>query len=223
YRLDRLNERLWRGNRIIPLRAKAFAVLRYLVEHAGQVVTKAALFAALWPGVVVSDGALTFCIVEIRKALEDDARAPRFVETVHGRGYRFLPTVTSHPVQSSQFRVPSANTQRSALSAQLSLVVGRESELVQLNGWLDKAVRGDRQMIFVTGEPGIGKTTVVDAFLRHVASRELWLGRGQCIEQYGAGEAYMPILEALGRLCREPGGERLIPLLQQHAPTWLRH
>jgi len=49
----------------------------------------------------------------------------------------------------------------------------------------------------------------------------VWLGRGQCIEQYGAGEAYMPILEALGRLCREPGGERLIALLHQQAPTWL--
>src|SRR5262249_30833293 len=48
-----------------------------------------------------------------------------------------------------------------------------------------------------------------------------WLGRGQCIEQYGPGEPYMPILEALGRLCREPGGEQLITLLTQHAPTWL--
>jgi predicted ATPase len=77
------------------------------------------------------------------------------------------------------------------------------------------------------GEPGIGKTTLVDAFLRTIDARRstldarVWLGRGQCIEQYGAGEPYMPLLEALGRLCREPGGGRLIALLHQHAPTWL--
>jgi DNA-binding winged helix-turn-helix (wHTH) protein len=106
YRLDRHNERLWRGNHIIPLTAKAFAVLRYPVEHAGQVVTKAALFAALWPGIAVNDGALTFCIVEIRKALEDDAKVPCFIETVHRRGYRFIALVTTAPPrQPAKFRV----------------------------------------------------------------------------------------------------------------------
>ena len=76
--------------------------------------------------------------------------------------------------------------------------------------------------VFVTGEPGIGKTTMVEAFLEQVAiDGELWIGRGQCIEHYGAGEAYLPVLEALGRLCREPGGQYLIELLHQHAPTWL--
>src|SRR5262249_32852733 len=49
----------------------------------------------------------------------------------------------------------------------------------------------------------------------------LWIGHGQCIEQYGAGEPYLPLLEALGRLCREPGGERIVALLAQYAPSWL--
>src|SRR5262249_20299800 len=62
----------------------------------------------------------------------------------------------------------------------------------------------------------------VEVFLEQAAAEgSLWIGRGQCIEHYGAGEAYMPVLEACGRLCREPGGERLIELLGQHAPTWL--
>ena len=94
YRLDLPNAQLWRGKRALPLTSQTFAVLRYLVEHAGQVVTKAELFNALWPDTVVSDGALTFCIVELRKALEDNAKTPRFIETVHGRGYRFLPATT---------------------------------------------------------------------------------------------------------------------------------
>jgi predicted ATPase len=49
----------------------------------------------------------------------------------------------------------------------------------------------------------------------------VWIGRGQCIEQYGVGEGYLPILTALEHLCREPGHERLLSLLRQHAPLWL--
>lgn len=123
--------------------------------------------------------------------------------------------------------------------------------MAQLHGWLAKALHGERQLIFVTGEPGIGKTTLIEAFLtglRGQGSQEenqkakgkgqktkienlapstqhpapdVWLGRGQCIEQYGPGEPYMPILEALGQLGHEPDGERLIAMLRQHAPTWL--
>jgi predicted ATPase len=77
-------------------------------------------------------------------------------------------------------------------------------------------------MVFVTGEAGIGKTTVVDVFVARLSAKSnVWIGRGQCIEHYGQGEAYLPVLEALGRLCRESDGRHLIDLLAQHAPTWL--
>ena len=85
-----------------------------------------------------------------------------------------------------------------------------------------QAQHGARQVVFVAGEPGIGKTTLVNAFLARVPSRPpLWVARGQCIAHYGAGEAYLPVLDALGRLCREPGSEPLLTRLAQHAPTWL--
>jgi predicted ATPase len=75
---------------------------------------------------------------------------------------------------------------------------------------------------FVTGEAGIGKTTAVDAFVAQVVREpDLWLVRGQCIESYGAGEAYLPVLEALGQLCRGPDSAHLVAWLAQHAPTWL--
>ena len=71
-------------------------------------------------------------------------------------------------------------------------------------------------------KPGIGKTTLVNAFLADVAARpQILIGCGQCVEHYGVGEAYLPILDAFGRLCRGPGGTRLIALLRQHAPLWL--
>jgi len=77
--------------------------------------------------------------------------------------------------------------------------------------------------VFITGEAGIGKTTLVDAFVAQVVPAEaVWLGRGQCIEQYGAGEAYLPLLEVLGQLGRRPDGARLVDRLRQQAPSWLR-
>jgi predicted ATPase len=129
--------------------------------------------------------------------------------------------------------------------------VGREAELTQLHQWLEKAANGQRQLVFIAGEPGIGKTTLVEAFLRSLGSRVqsreeesqnakvktqkskvpdlksqipkpgAWVARGQCIEHYGSGEAYLPVLEALYRLCQQPGQERLLPLLRQYAPMWL--
>jgi DNA-binding winged helix-turn-helix (wHTH) protein len=147
YSVDLPNAQVWRGNRVLPLTSKAFAVLRYLIEHAGQLVNKAELFAALWPGTAVSDGALTFCIVELCKALGDDAKAPRFAETMHRRGYRFIAPFHTPP--------PVVSPQQSATLPQLATpVVGRETELAQLHQWLAQVLSGERQLVFVTGEPG---------------------------------------------------------------------
>jgi predicted ATPase len=87
---------------------------------------------------------------------------------------------------------------------------------------LEKALRGERQLVFVTGESGIGKTALAEAFLEQVeAAGRMRVGRGQCVEHYGAGEAYLPILEALGRLGRGPAGQQLIEVFKRYAPTWL--
>ena len=87
-----------------------------------------------------------------------------------------------------------------------------------------QARQGERQIVFITGEAGIGKTALVDAFVTQVAATEqVWQSRGQCIEQHGMGEAYLPLLEILGRLGRMQDGERLIKLLHQQAPSWLVH
>jgi DNA-binding winged helix-turn-helix (wHTH) protein len=103
FRCDWGNECLWRGKQRVALTPKAFAVLRYLVEHSGQLVTKGELLNAVWPDVSVSEGVLKFCMREIRKALGNDAQAPRFIETLHRRGYRFIaPLTTTQPVVSSQ-------------------------------------------------------------------------------------------------------------------------
>jgi class 3 adenylate cyclase len=436
YRLDLTGTRLWRGKQEVRLTGKAFAVLRHLVTHAGELVTKDELFQAVWPEAVVSDAALTSCIKELRHGLRDQAQERRYIETVHRRGFRFIGqlrelqgqtktlletvpwqsaegtreverklaailsadvqgysrlmgedevstirTLTAYravtdacirqhrgrvvntagdsvlaefasavdavqcaveiqqalaaknadfpserqmafriginvgdvvvegeqiygegvniaarleglaeagglcisgtvydqiknkvallqyehlgermvkniaepvrvyrvkwepeghsaqapataaqrglPISSSTFQVSSSRPKPTPnLQFPTPSFVGREVELSQLYEYWEKALRGERQIAFVAGEPGIGKTTLVDAFLtrltnEHEHEHELWIGRGQCIEHYGAGEAYLALLEALGRLGRESGGQRLIELLSQHAPTWL--
>jgi DNA-binding winged helix-turn-helix (wHTH) protein/predicted ATPase len=238
FRLDLVNEQLWREDQLVPLRPKTFAVLRFLVEHAGRLLTKEELLKGLWPDTRVSEGILKGYIRDLRDILGDEAQQPRFIETVPRRGHRFIGQVVSsqHSVASS----PLPPTQSSVLSPQHSLVVGRETELAQLDRLFAKALRGERQIVFVTGEPGIGKTTLVEAFLAETRGWRLktgssslqasslkpqasnfWLGRGQCVEQHGAGEAYLPVLEALGRIGRAPGGEQFVAILQQYAPTWL--
>jgi predicted ATPase len=100
--------------------------------------------------------------------------------------------------------------------------VGRTAELAQLHAGFAQARQGARQLVFVTGEAGMGKTTLVEAFVAEVAAAQTaWIGWGQCIDHYGAGEAYLPLLDALGRLGRGPAGARLVACLRQYAPTWL--
>src|SRR5215470_16895322 len=94
FRLDPVNACLWRGTKTIHLTPKAFAVLQCLAERCGQLVTKDFLLENVWPGTAVGDAVLKVCVREIRKALGDRVGAPRFVATVHRRGYRFIGDVT---------------------------------------------------------------------------------------------------------------------------------
>jgi DNA-binding winged helix-turn-helix (wHTH) protein len=228
FRVDLRDERLWRGPTAIPLPPKAFALLRCLLTNPRKLVTKMALLEAVWPDSVVGDAVLKVGIGELRRALGDDRRAPRFIETVHRRGYRFLAAVGPTSAARPSTKIPSlghatvnaddADESRAAGHR----LVGREAEIRALGVCLEKALRGDRQLVFLTGEPGIGKTALVTAFLAHVTSRcACWIGEGQCIEHFGSGEAYLPVFAALHHLSGAPGGVRLRKVLEQHAPSWL--
>lgn len=81
---------LMSGDRNVRLTPKALALLSFIADRPGEVITKEELFCAVWPEVTVGDAALVTCIQELRRALGDDARRPRYIETLHRRGYRFL-------------------------------------------------------------------------------------------------------------------------------------
>ena len=94
FRFEPLTARLWQGEREIKLTRKAAAVLALLVDRAGQPVAKQELFASVWSNTIVSDDALVTCIQELRKALGDDAKQPRYIETRHRSGYLFVAKVS---------------------------------------------------------------------------------------------------------------------------------
>jgi TolB-like protein/DNA-binding winged helix-turn-helix (wHTH) protein/Flp pilus assembly protein TadD len=93
FRLDTSNHLLWRNGDRVPVAPKGFAVLVYLVEHAGQVVTQDEILEALWPETYVNPEVLRKYIQEIRKALGDRPDNPEFIETLPKRGYRFAAPV----------------------------------------------------------------------------------------------------------------------------------
>jgi predicted ATPase/DNA-binding winged helix-turn-helix (wHTH) protein len=215
--LDRSNECLWRGSEVIKLRPKAYAVLNQLVEHSGHLVTKEELLAAVWPETFVTDAVLKVTIRQLRDALDDDPKAPLFIETAHRRGYRFI----GHVSNGGQPKPPETiTTPRPRNDVQPLGFVGRNEVLSRMRSSLEKTLEGERQIVFVTGEPGIGKTALVDTFARYLAfDPNIRIGHGQCLEQYGTGEAYLPILDAMSSLARED--QKVVDVLRAHAPMWL--
>lgn len=212
FSLDSLNECLWSEGQRLPLTRKAFSVLTYLVERPGQLVTKDELLDAVWPGTYVQEEILKSYVRKLRQILGDNAERPTFIETQTGRGYRFIAPVTQNP---------SMGHARSVSPSPKGLF-GRDAELGQLRTWYEAALRGERQVVFITGEAGIGKTALVEAFLQEItAEAGPYVATGQCIDSCHAQEPYYPVLEAIGRLCQAAQAPQMVELLAQHAPTWL--
>jgi len=222
FRLDQLGERLSRGKHRVALRPKTWQVLRHLAENPGRLVTAEELLNAVWPDAHVTPGTLSQSISELRRALNDDTHKPRIIETVHGRGFRFVAKTRhlSRPNDVSPLSVSFLDPRR---QGDTRVLHGRERELERLGEIFRKAQAGRRQIAFVTGEAGIGKTSVVKAFLEGLADTEepVWVAWGQCVEHHGEREAYLPIFEAFDRLAREAGADPVRRALHRFAPTWL--
>jgi len=211
FRLDPANQCLWRNDVRIVLAPKAFSVLRYLVEHAGRLVSQEEILEKLWNGVYVQPEVLRKYILEIRRVLDDPPKNSRFIATLPKRGYQFIAPV-----------VEGGLAERHTSAAARSKLAGRERALEELTGYLDSALRGNRQVVFITGESGIGKTTLADAFQSACEARPgLNVCRGQCMEGFGGKEAYYPVLDALGQWMRGPEAAAVTDALATQAPTWL--
>src|SRR6266567_4333871 len=162
FRLDTVNQCLWRGEgpaeERILLAPKAFAVLRYLVEHPGRLVPHDELFEALWPKTYVQPEVLKSHIAAIRAVLEDDARKPIFIETQSRRGYRFIAPVTED--------APTRPSRMTNLPEAISELIGREAELRAVT-----ALATEHRLVSLVGAGGIGKTRLGFEVARHLLPR----------------------------------------------------
>ncbi|HUC78381.1 MAG TPA: winged helix-turn-helix domain-containing protein, partial [Vicinamibacterales bacterium] len=206
-----MNQCIWREGTRLSLKPKPYAVLQYLVTHAGRLVTPDELLGAIWPDTFVQAEVLRQYILEIRRILGDRAEAPAFIQTFPKRGWEFIAPVTDESTPSLGARDPSATR-----------IVGRAAALAELDGYLSRALDSRRQVVFVVGEAGIGKTSLMDVFQRTASGvPALRVARGQSVEGFGGKEPYYPVLEALGKLARGPAGAHVVNTLQTHAPTWM--
>lgn len=164
FRLNVTQEQLWRENQEIHLPPKVFAVLRYLVEHSGELVTKSTFFESIWAGLYVTDTVLAVHVGKAREALGDDPQRPVFIETVHRRGYRFIAAChTSDPVPVGDPACENQTSTKSIISDPATSLgsqplVGREAELFLLREKLSLAISGRGSLLFISGPAGIGKT-----------------------------------------------------------------
>jgi DNA-binding winged helix-turn-helix (wHTH) protein len=173
----------------IRLQDQPFRILLMLLEHPGEVVSRQQIRRTLWPdGTIVEfDHSISAAIKRLRDALGESAEQPRYVETLARRGYRLIAAV------SELIPIPAPSPRLNS--------VGRAKERAQLRDALTSASAGLGRMLCVSGEPGIGKTTLVEEFLREVGDTQSCLiGRARCSERLAGTEAWLPWLEAIESL-----------------------
>ena len=214
FRFDARTGQLWRDGSEVKLTPRAAAVLHMLAERAQELVTKQELFDRVWGGMAVSDDALTSCIQELRGALGDDARRPRTSRPGTGAVIASWCRLLRSPIE--------AAAPRRLSWPEPSRLVGRVAELEELARGFDHARSGRRQVVFVTGEPGIGKSSLADAFLEQMRTTQaVRIAQGQCLDHHGVGEPYLPLIEALTRLAGGQDGAAVKEILAAQAPSWL--
>ena len=213
FELDEANASLLRGGQAVALAPTPFNLLCALARQPGALLTKDVLLDTVWGHRFVSESVLKTAVSDLRTALGDQPREPRFIQTVPRRGYRFLALPASEvaPVQSRATPIAAAAPSESPS------FIGRIDAVARLRQAWSRTCSGRRAVVWVVGEPGIGKTTLIEHFVAGLG--DVAVGRGQCVEHYGSGEPYLPVLEALADLCRKDAD--LHAQLRSVAPTWM--
>jgi len=223
--LDLRGGRLLDGEKPIHLRPRTWEVLCHLVGRRGSLVTKDELMTAVWSDAVVSEGTLTNSIRELRQALGDDARAPRFIETVHRRGFRFIGGVAGEGQNdTAQASVPARPASGAATPAS-PLLVGRDADIALLLRMARATSEGRTGVVLVSGEAGIGKSSLVDGFLAILSREHHQLGLravvGRAVGYLQGAPPYLPLVAAVEELATGDDGERVVASLKTHAPELL--
>lgn len=198
----------YEGNQI-NLQPKIYHLLLYFLQHAGQLITKQEIFAEVWRGTIVVDSALRLAINTLRKILGDESKTPRYIVTLCKCGYRFISDVSiSYPTTllPQNSRYPSYH---------------HDNELHHLLATFQQTMTGKRQLVYLNGERGIGKTALIEQFLAHIDVHPATVLRANCIHLTSSTEPFLPLLDTLQQHCRQSYGNPLINFLRQIAPSWL--
>jgi len=193
----------------IRLQEQPFRILLMLLEHPGEVVTREQIRQRLWPdGTFVDfDHSINAAIKRLRDALGESVTRQSYLQTLPRRGYRFIGEIRKPPLKIQ--------------------AVGRAKEHTELLAGLASAKGGHGLLLCVSGEPGIGKTTLIEQFLAQTTSvQNCLVGRARCSERLAGTEAWLPWLEILDALVAaewdtDKGSNRSIAhALKEFAPTW---
>lgn len=197
---------LRRAGATVDVDPKAFDLIALLARHAGQLVARETIVAALWPDVVVGDAAISQCVRRARVAIGDRDRSARLIETVYGHGLRLTAPLARDVAEVASAGagrrghlsiVRASDSPRSEPPAPVATsFVGRAAELARLGAAFDAAREGRARILLVAGEPGIGKTRLAEEFLASVAARGAQVAWGRCHEDADA-PAYWPWAQAM--------------------------
>ena len=236
-RVDLTHQRVWLDGVAISLRPKAWQALAYLLRRPGELVTMDEMLDALWPRQEISAKTMANLVSELRAALGDDQAPAQLLQTVHRRGYRLQPFGSGAPpaakpgtrtgtATGTATSTSTGTTTDSAASPcppprRQPGLVGRQAELARLELTLRRSAEGQRQLALVAGDPGLGKTALLDHFIRQVAGTAAVACRGACLEQRSEREPFAPVLALLADLCSGPLAGQASAALRRCAPTWL--
>ena len=237
FRLDVDTATLYRGNDPLPVGRRAVALLSALAKRQGLVVSKDELIQAAWSGLVVEESNLSVQIAALRKALAAEPGGERWIETLPRRGYRFVGPTSSHHSATDEEKAPPAQGVRlailspgaaggrsqegSAIARRSRWLVGRNGPLATLDKVTQRMLAGDRQVVFITGEAGIGKTSFIEMAMEQLSRYRVETLCGFCTERFGTNEAFLPLIDSLTTRCRGPDGSAVLEAVRAHAPTWL--
>jgi DNA-binding winged helix-turn-helix (wHTH) protein/tetratricopeptide (TPR) repeat protein len=204
--LDEETYQLRRRGRLVRIEPKVFDVLLLLVRNRERVVSKHELLDTLGRGAAESDSVLPRCIAAARRALRDDRSRQKLIKTVHGRGYRFVAEVTER-VAVPAAQTASVEARGPAPPEESRGFVGREVAMTRLRASLAEARSGNGRVVFLVGEPGIGKTRTAEQLGVEAEQAGVYWLAGRCYEGEGA-PAFWPWLQILrALLTRTPADE----------------
>ena len=202
FELDEDRFELRRGDEVVELRRKVFDVLRYLVAQNGRLVSKDELLQSVWPRETIHEGVVAQNIAILRRALGDSRDEAKLIQTVHGRGYRFIADVSSLRAERRGSVPPELGSPAPSTS-----FVGREHVMSELRKLLRTALAGKGAFAVISGEAGIGKTRTASELAAEASELGARVLEGRCHDADGA-PAFWPWVQLLRAAAQGQDGPR---------------